>query len=256
MSYKSTPHVLIVVVKGMSERCACFWLTFFCSFRSFSRQLIEPLWFLLLPLLLSFLLQLYIRHMHITLTARGCGCCCKSNDSKKAWYSFCYFFFLLSVYLYSVFSNTLYPPTPCIGQGDGISLLEYWLCLSFGIEVITVCGVHLEHLSIWNCYNLCAEHPLRGQAVRAVFSSFHHIKTNHVYLFFSAELGITPIRSSTLSSLLFVIVLTGIDKGQVYTKVYTVLLVNISTVYFVSVVMSNFSADNVITHSFLLFTFC
>ena len=76
-----------------------------------------------------------------------------------------------------------------------------------------------------------------------------------MYLFFSAELGKTPIRSSTLSSLLFVIVLTGIDKGQVYTKVYTVLLVNISTVYFVSVVMSNFSADNVITHSFYLFYF-
>jgi hypothetical protein len=45
-------------------------------------------------------------------------------------------------------------------------------------------------------------------------------------------------------------------QRTVYTKVYTVLLVNISTVYFVSVVMSNFSADNVITHSFYLFTFC
>jgi hypothetical protein len=53
-----------------------------------------------------------------------------------------------------------------------------------------------------------------------VFSSFHHIKINHVYLFFSAELGITPIRSSTLSSLLFVIVLTGIDKGQ-FTQRFT-----------------------------------
>jgi hypothetical protein len=52
---------------------------------------------------------------------------------------------------------------------------------------------------------------------------------------FSAKLGITPIRSNTLSLLLlFVIVLLIIG--------YTVLFMNISTVYFVSAPMSNFPA--------------
>ena len=151
--------------------------------------------------------------------------------------------------MYPVFSNTL-PPPPCIGQGDGISLLEYWLCLSFGIEVITVCGVHLEYLS-----NLCAEQPLRGQAVWGVFSSFLHIKINHVYLFFLCWAGqyTDKIQHSILVALCNCI--GRYWQSIVYTKVYTVLLVNISTVYFLSVVMSNFSADNVITHSFYLFYF-
>jgi hypothetical protein len=34
MSYKSTPHVLLVVVKGIYERCACFLLSFYILFLS------------------------------------------------------------------------------------------------------------------------------------------------------------------------------------------------------------------------------
>jgi hypothetical protein len=34
MSYKSTPHVLLVVVQGISERCACFLLSFYILFLS------------------------------------------------------------------------------------------------------------------------------------------------------------------------------------------------------------------------------
>jgi len=52
-------------------------------------------------------------NMNVTLTAIGCGCCCKSNDSKKAWYSFSYLSFASYDVLYLVFSNTLpSPPTP------------------------------------------------------------------------------------------------------------------------------------------------
>jgi hypothetical protein len=52
---------------------------------------------------------------------------------------------------------------------------------------------------------------------------------------FSGKLGITPIRSNTLSLLLlFVTVLLRIG--------YTVLFMNISTVYFVSAPMSDFPA--------------
>ena len=82
------------------------------SFWSFSRQ---QLW--LFHFGLSFLLRL---HLIQKIIWKFCGCCCKWNDSKKAWYSFSYLSFSSYdiLYVYLVFSNTLpRPPTPPMSAG-------------------------------------------------------------------------------------------------------------------------------------------
>jgi len=222
----------------------------FCSFQAFSRQLIEPLWFF--PFSLSFLLQLCIRYMHITLTAMGCRCCCKSNDSKKAWYSFCYLFFLS--YLYSVFSNTLYPP-PLYWTGRlhksarVLTLSLFWdrsdNCLWSTFRIF-------KHLVLLQ--SLCWASPPRTGGSGSVFQLPSHQNQPCVPIL----LCWVGHNADKIQHSILVALCNCIDRywqRTVYTKVYTVLLVNISTVYFVSVVMSNFSADNVITHSFYLLLF-